>query len=86
MDDVSVAYAKEHLEELLVRATRGEDVRISDPAIGAVRLAAVATPKPKGPRTPGRLQGKIEVPEGLLDPMTEEELKDWYGADDEAPP
>ena len=38
MSDVTLAHAKEHLEELVARAARGEEVRIVDPAIGSVRL------------------------------------------------
>jgi antitoxin (DNA-binding transcriptional repressor) of toxin-antitoxin stability system len=34
-------------------------------------------------RVLGRLEGKLKVPQGLLDPMTEEELSHWYGAPDE---
>ena len=32
-------------------------------------------------RTPGRLKGKMRVPARLMEPMTDEELKDWYGDD-----
>ena len=36
----------------------------------------------KKKRTLGHLEGKIPPPpEGFFDPMTEEELKDWYGDD-----
>ena len=38
MEDVSLAHAKEHLEELVRRAAAGEEVRIVDPEIGAVTL------------------------------------------------
>ena len=38
MEDVDVRHAKEHLEELIERARRGEDVRIADPKGGSVRL------------------------------------------------
>jgi antitoxin (DNA-binding transcriptional repressor) of toxin-antitoxin stability system len=34
-------------------------------------------------RVAGRLEGKLKVPAGLLDPMTEDELRDWYGVPDE---
>ena len=44
MQDVTLAHAKEHLEELIERARRGEDVRISDAVLGAVKLTPVATP------------------------------------------
>jgi antitoxin (DNA-binding transcriptional repressor) of toxin-antitoxin stability system len=84
MEDVSLAHAKDHLEDLIVRASRGEDVRISDPAIGTVRLLPVvnnrdATKAGQPVRRPGRLKGKLTVPAKLLDPMSEEELKLWYG-------
>lgn len=39
MDDVTLAYAKEHLEELIERARRGEDVRITD-GKGAVTISS----------------------------------------------
>lgn len=41
MEDVDLRHAKEHLEELIERARRGEDVRISDPKLGSVRLLPV---------------------------------------------
>ena len=35
------------------------------------------------PRKLGHLEGKIPPPpEGIFDPMTEEELKDWYGGEE----
>ena len=97
MDDVDLRHAKEHLEELMERAKRGEDVRITDPRIGTVRLTAVWTPDVASPRVTdtmepfvplkqkrkaGHLKGKIPLPpDDFFDPMTEEELKDWYGDD-----
>lgn len=83
MENVTLDFAKEHLEELLERAANGGEVHIKLPAAGTVKLVKVAddpAERPAGKRRKrGRLAGKIEVPEGLLDPMTEEELKDWYG-------
>ncbi len=38
MDRIDIIHAKEHLEELIDRARRGEDVRISDAKGGSVRL------------------------------------------------
>jgi prevent-host-death family protein len=96
MEDVSLAQAKDHLEELIERAAKGEDVRISDPRLGTVRLTPVReadllaprvtdTLEPFVPlaknRVPGRLKGKMQVPARLMEAMTEEELKDWYGDD-----
>jgi antitoxin (DNA-binding transcriptional repressor) of toxin-antitoxin stability system len=87
MDDVTLDYAKEHLEELIERAARGETVRIVHPVIGPVRLAAggeTATATDRQlrltvPRKIGLLQGEIRVPKRLMEPMSEDELADWYG-------
>lgn len=97
MEDVPLTHAKEHLEELIARASRGEDVRITDPKLGTVKLQPVErqpdvcaprvtdTMEPfvplKSKRVAGRLAGKIEVPARLMEPMSEEELRDWYGDD-----
>jgi hypothetical protein len=34
MKDVTIAHAKEHLEELVARAAQGEEVHIIDPKLG----------------------------------------------------
>jgi antitoxin (DNA-binding transcriptional repressor) of toxin-antitoxin stability system len=96
MEDIDLRHAKEHLEDLIQRATRGEDVRISDPKLGTVRLTPVEPGKVRAPRVtdqmepfvplaedrvPGRLKGKMVVPARLMEPMSEEELKEWYGDD-----
>ena len=80
MEENSVGHAKDHLDELLVRAARGEDVRITDPRLGTIRLLAVK-PAPSESdlypeRVPGRWKGRLaEIPdEVLLAPLSEEEL------------
>jgi antitoxin (DNA-binding transcriptional repressor) of toxin-antitoxin stability system len=85
MENVTLDHAKDHLEELIERAARGEDIRISDPKLGTVKLQPVAgAPDQEGKsrpeRRPGRWKGKFTVPARL--PMTEEELKLWYGSAD----
>ena len=82
MEQVTLAEAKEHLDELMQRAARGEDVRIADPQLGTVKLQpvaeAVTDPRPK--RVPGRWKDRLpEPPDNFFDPLSEEELKDWYG-------
>lgn len=83
MENVDLIHAKEHLADLLHKAVRGEDVLISDPEIGTVRLQFVAgktnETAPRKRRSPGRLQGVYKVPEGLFDPLPDDELKRWYG-------
>jgi antitoxin (DNA-binding transcriptional repressor) of toxin-antitoxin stability system len=99
MENVDLNHAKAHLEDLITRAASGEDVRISDPKFGTVRLLPMPrtpdltaaritdTMEPfvplKEPRKSGRWKGKLTVPDNLFDPMTEEELNDWYGEADE---
>ena len=92
MEQVTLAEAKENLDELMQRAARGEDVRIVDPKLGTVKLQPVADKgaeaetlsdiEPlKHKRVPGRLAGVMQSPARLMEPMSEEELRDWYGGD-----
>ena len=79
MEDVSLTHAKDHLEELIERAAKGEDIRITDPKLGTVKLQPVAgiadqDGKPRAERRPGRWKGKFTVPERLFEPLTDEEL------------
>lgn len=77
MEDVSVAHAKEHLEELVARAARGEDVGIVDPKVGKVKLtlAGNGASRPRKPRRLGLLEGRITPPARLLEPMTRRSLR-----------
>ena len=79
MEDVTLAHAKEHLEELIARAAKGEDVRIVDPRHGTVRLTPAPGASDDKPLYPPRVFGLMkhlpEIPdERLLAPLTEEEL------------
>lgn len=78
MEDVSLSHAKDHLEELIERASRGEEIRISDPKLGTVRLqpmiAAEDEEKSRPERRPGRWKGRLTVPARLFEPLTEDEL------------
>ena len=60
---------------------RGEDVSIVDPKVGKVKLtpAGSGAARPRKPRRLGLLEGTMKVPARLLEPMTEEEIADWYG-------
>ena len=94
MDDIPLTFAKDHLEELIARARRGEVVTINDgrgrvqltaPAHGDVIAPRITDTLPpfvplKQPRLAGRLAGKFSPPpEGFFDPLSDEDLKDWYG-------
>ena len=65
------------------RAARGEDVAIVDSAIGKVRLTGTKDEMPatRTRRRLGHLEGKMEVPKRLMEPMSESELRDWEGDD-----
>ena len=81
MEQVTLAEAKENLDELMQRAARGEDVRIVDPKLGTVKLQPVAGAIVQK-RTPGRWKDRLtEPPHDFFDPMSDDELKDWYGED-----
>ena len=75
MEHVTIADARENLEDLIARAARGEDVCIDVPSVGTVRLQVIA--KARSRRVFGRLAGKIASPAGMLAPMTAEELSEW---------
>ena len=87
MERVTIEYAREHLDELIARAVKGEDVQIADPKHGDVQLLAIAKQQRRAfaplraDRIPGQLTGKMKVPKRLMEPMSEEELRDWYGDD-----
>ena len=78
MDTLSISEAKEQLEDLIARAARGEDVRISDPYHGTARLIVEPATQPaasRPKRVPGRWKGKLHIPEDrLLEPLTEDEV------------
>jgi prevent-host-death family protein len=73
MDDVTIADAKEHLEDLLARAARGEDVSITDPVRGTFRLQQIKPARRQAPIL-GQWAGKPTVPARLFEPLTEDEL------------
>ena len=80
MEDVPLTHAKEHLEELMQRASRGEDVRITDPKLGTFKLQSLAATAQRSKRVPGLLKDKLPPPpDDFFDPLSEEELKIWYG-------
>ena len=79
MEDVTLAQAKATLEDLMARATRGEDVCISDARLGTVKLIAInrmgsGKDADVRIRRPGRWNGKFTVPARLFEPLNDEEL------------
>ena len=75
MENIALSEAKERLEELIERAARGEDVCISDPKHGSVRLTPTVGRPPYPTRVSGLMKGKVHISdEQLLAPLTDEEL------------
>lgn len=82
MTTVTVHHAKTHLSRLIAAAERGEEVIIARGNKPAVRMVAVQPadpPKPRLPRTPGRLKGLVSLDESFFEPMSEEDLRLWEG-------
>ena len=76
MDNVSLAQAKEHIEELLARAANGEEICVTDPTIGTVKLVGVAGSRTKRPkREIGQWKDKFDVPARLFEPLSDDELR-----------
>ena len=73
---VNVSQAKTQLSRLLARVEAGEEVVIARRGKPVARLVGC---QPRKERRPGRLKGKIVVPDDFLDPLPEEELKLWEG-------
>jgi prevent-host-death family protein len=74
-EPVSIHAAKTHLSRLIARAEAGEEIIIARGRKPVVKLVAVA-PKPK--RVFGSMRGQFTVPPEFFEPMSEEELDEWY--------
>jgi antitoxin (DNA-binding transcriptional repressor) of toxin-antitoxin stability system len=96
MDDIPLTFAKDHLEDLIARARRGEVVTINDgrgpvqltsPRHDDVTAARVTDTMPpfvplKEPRKFGLFKGEIPPPpDDFFDALDGDELKLWYGGE-----
>jgi prevent-host-death family protein len=78
MPTVTIHQAKTRLSKLIAQAEAGEEVVIMRGKTPVARLEPIATKK--GKRKPGRLKGKVSLPNAFFfDPLPEEELKTWEG-------
>ena len=73
---VGVRDAKTQLSRLLARVEAGEDVVITRRGMPVARLVPYEV---RGRRRPDVLKGVVAVPDGLFDPLPEEELRAWEG-------
>ena len=84
MATVTIHEAKTNLSKLIARAEAGEEIVIARGKEPVVRLAPVVTKRER--RKPGRLKGKVDIPDSFFfDPLSEEELRLWEGADHDPP-
>lgn len=82
MATVTIHQAKTQLSKLIARAEAGEEIVIARGKEAVVRLQPIAQARPK--RQFGALKGKYNLPdEFFFDPLPEEELRLWEGADDD---
>ena len=81
MTTVTIHQAKTNLSKLIARAEAGEEIVIARGKEPVVRLTPLA--EPKRTRKPGLLKG-LQIPDSFFfDPLPEEELRLWEGADDD---
>ncbi|WP_166844332.1 type II toxin-antitoxin system Phd/YefM family antitoxin [Isoptericola sp. BMS4] len=74
---VSIYEAKAHLSRLVVRAEHGEEITLTRHGRSVAVLSAVR--RPDADRTPGAWAGRVRVAEDF-DSLTDDDLRDWYGA------
>jgi prevent-host-death family protein len=77
MATLSVHEAKAHFSEVLKRVEAGETVVVTrhNKAVAEIKPVAAQTSK----RVFGAFEGQLDIPDEAFAPLTEEELKDWYG-------
>lgn len=76
MATVNMHEAKTQLSKLVEAAVNGEEVVIAKAGKPLVRLVKVEEPTPR--RVLGLMKGHAWEAPNAWDPMTEEELADWY--------
>ena len=77
MEIVTVHYAKTNLSRLIKRALAGEEIVIARGSVPVLRLVPI--PRPKVNRKFGAMRGRAGTSPAFFEPMTEAELKLWYG-------
>jgi prevent-host-death family protein len=78
MPKVNIHQAKTHLSRLVEQAAQGEEIVIAKAGKPIARLVALEQPKRGKRRGFGALKGKMKLLPGWDDPMTKEELAQWY--------
>lgn len=74
---VNIHDAKTHFSAYLNRALQGEEIIVARAGKPVAKLVALKTQKP-GKRKLGIYEGQMQVPDAFFEPMSEDEIKDWY--------
>lgn len=74
---VNIHEAKTHFSELIAAVERGEEIIIARRGKPVARIEP-AEPAARRERVFGALKGQIIVHDSFYDPMTEEDLAEWY--------
>lgn len=78
MPQINIHQAKTHLSRLVEQAAQGEEIVIAKAGKPMARLVALQQPKKAKRRGFGALKGKMKLLPGWDDPLTKEELAEWY--------
>ena len=81
-EPISIHAAKTHLSRLIARAEAGEEIVIARGNKPVAKLVSIQPPKPK--RIFGSLKGQFTIAPEFYEPMSKEELAEWYGDADPA--
>ena len=81
MTIVTIHKAKTELSKLIKRVEAGEKIIIARGDKPIAKLSPATEPVRK-PRTPGAWKGRFTVPDSFFDPLPEDELALWEGANE----
>lgn len=78
----TIHQAKTQLSKLIACAQAGEDIVIARGKTPVAVLKALPPTEEQPRRIPGALKGQIKLTDAFFEPLPEEELRLWEGADD----
>jgi antitoxin (DNA-binding transcriptional repressor) of toxin-antitoxin stability system len=84
MRQVNIHEAKTHFSELIAAVERGEEIAIARRGKVVAKLStpnggtSVSGTSNQGKRVFGQWAGRIKVDPSFYEPMSEEELEEWY--------
>lgn len=78
MRQVNIHEAKTHFSELIAAVERGEEIVIARRGKPVATIGRAPAEKPAPKRVFGKWRGKISVDPSFYEPMSEEELAEWY--------